>query len=119
MISEQASINVINALARLAHADATRRGKYPVAVTGRGIDDAFQQLREERNEAYDAWVDTIMPRCNLPDPHCPEHPALAVELMDVVLTALGLCVYLGLDPGAALVAKMAANRERPGKEDAI
>jgi NTP pyrophosphatase (non-canonical NTP hydrolase) len=49
------------------------------------------------------------------DKHCPEHPAIEIELADAIIRILDLSEWMGYNMDRAIHAKMEYNRSRPHK----
>lgn len=91
------------------------------------VDEAFQLTRKhtlaqlihftgrpgivpiEGYNVQDPCVPTV------PDKNLPGHPALAVEMADIIIRVLDVSRWLGLDVGKALMDKLAFNDTRPEK----
>jgi len=67
-------------------------------------------MHAELSEALEA-----LRKGNPPDDKCPEHPAVAVELADVIIRILDFAEHKGYDIAGALVAKAEFNKTRPHK----
>lgn len=110
--------------------DASKFPQKLLHVVGE-VDEAFQLTRKHTVEQLIQYhgrsgVALTAPRygvtgeCSpvVPDKNLPEHPALAVELADIIIRVLDMSGWLGLDIGNAVKSKMEFNdsrEERHGK----
>lgn len=103
--------------------EAYRKAKKVINAVQTSINEIFEKFKSldtsDNIEDIRLCLDRALEiaRCSIwtPDEHCPEQPNFAVELGDTIIRILDLGEALGFDIGAAMLAKIEANKKREYK----
>lgn len=112
MSTEEEVLTGVESLVTLCHNAARDGGWWTDINTGesligkRNVPEMLCLVHSEISEAMEGY------RKNLPDDHLPHRSMFEVELADAVIRIADLAGAYGFDLGAAIVEKVAYNRQR-------